>query len=133
MLTISKMDEKLKKYYYHKNGAKQRGIGFHLSFDEWCKLWEPYWEKRGVKRGQYVMCRYKDLGDYEIGNVRIDLVENNIKDRRDFLAIKNPPARIKSFRAKTKRKPELIYGMLDRPNLYEYGENEDGIPIENRD
>jgi hypothetical protein len=55
--------------------AKQRGILFAMTFNEWWSLWEPYWDKRG--QGGYVMARYGDTGPYAVGNVRICSQGNN--------------------------------------------------------
>lgn len=63
------------KYLDHKHRAKQSGIEFKLSFEEWWNLWEPHWHERGI--GGKVMCRANDEGAYELGNVRIDTQSNN--------------------------------------------------------
>lgn len=63
------------RYTHHRLGAKSRGIGFNLTFDEWFTLWQPYWNLGDGVR--YCMCRTKDLGPYELGNVRIDTQANN--------------------------------------------------------
>jgi len=61
-------------YLGQKYGAKNRGIEFHFTFEEWAKWWEnhlgPNWFKmRGTKRGQYVMARKGDKGSYHPNNV----------------------------------------------------------------
>lgn len=66
------------KYVDHRNRARQCGIPFKLTFEEWWSLWEPYWGERGL--GGMVMCRKDDLGGYEIGNVRIDTQANNNRE-----------------------------------------------------
>lgn len=60
--------------------AKNRGIGWRLSFDEWWALWMPYYSERGVGKGKYCLCRYLDLGGYEVGNVRIDTTDANHRE-----------------------------------------------------
>jgi hypothetical protein len=70
-------------YATHKGSAVGRGIEFHLSFNEWLSLWEPYLD--GKRQGGYVMCRTADLGPYALGNVRIDTQSNNAKE---YLAIR---------------------------------------------
>lgn len=67
------------KYHVHKNGAKRRGIGFLLSFEEWWDIWEPFWDKRGKSKDNLVMCRYGDSGPYAKDNVYIDSYSNNSK------------------------------------------------------
>lgn len=68
------------KYNCHKGAAKRRGVGFTLTFEEWCHIWERSgkWEQRGRKKGQYVMSRIGDTGDYAIDNVFIQSSENNV-------------------------------------------------------
>lgn len=68
----------LGKYEDHKHRAKQCGIVFNLTFEQWWGLWEPHYKDRGV--GKLVMCRFNDQGGYEIGNVRIDTQANNNKE-----------------------------------------------------
>jgi len=67
------------KYHVHKNGAKRRGIGFLLSFEEWWNIWEPFWDSRGKSKDSLVMCRYGDSGPYSKDNVYIDTYSNNSK------------------------------------------------------
>ena len=57
-------------------------VEMRLSFEQWYKVWQDsgHWEKRGSRRGMYVMSRYDDLGSYEIGNVFIQLHSDNISD-----------------------------------------------------
>lgn len=73
------MTDKLPKRAYasHKNSAKQRGIAFTLSFEQWWELWEPHWERRGRGINDMCMCRRHDQGGYELGNVRIATVREN--------------------------------------------------------
>lgn len=48
----------------------QRGIEWKLTFKEWMEIWKDHWPNRG--RGhKLVMCRFKDQGAYEVGNVFI--------------------------------------------------------------
>jgi hypothetical protein len=70
------------KYFKHKDHAKQRGIAFLLSFEQWWKLWEPHWDKRGTCQGCYVMARKHDVGPYAKGNVSIVTATQNAADRR---------------------------------------------------
>lgn len=70
------------KYKAHKEGAIQRGIEFKLSFDEWWELWKPHWKDK--LQGEICMCRNGDKGAYEVGNVRIDTWQNNIREARNL-------------------------------------------------
>lgn len=71
------------KYVDHRHHARHRGIDFLLTFEEWWKLWEPFWDKRESTR--YVMCRTGDTGPYAVGNVRIDTHRNNVLEARGLL------------------------------------------------
>ena len=66
-------------YKTHRCGAMSRAIAFHLTIEQWWALWEPYWDDRVAFRLQ--MCRTKDQGGYELGNVRIDMQAGNAADR----------------------------------------------------
>ena len=73
-------------YDVQKGHAKERGIKFQFSFQEWVKWWErhlgPDWlSKRGRRRGYYVMARNGDKGPYEISNVRCILYEDNCHEQ----------------------------------------------------
>lgn len=60
-----------------KNGDK---IDFKLSFEQWMDIWQSSGKlnERGSKKGQYCMSRYNDIGHYEVGNVFIQRIEDNI-------------------------------------------------------
>jgi hypothetical protein len=68
-------------YLQNIGSARKRGIEFKLTFDEWWALWEPHYEKRGQHIDCMALCRTKDKGAYEAGNVRIDTVRANIEER----------------------------------------------------
>jgi len=61
------------KYHCQKSKAKQRGISFELTFDEWWDIWQKSgkWEQRGCSEGGYVMSRFNDEGPYALNNVII--------------------------------------------------------------
>lgn len=62
--------------------ARQRGIGWELTFDEWMEIWDASGkiDLRGVKAGHYVMARKGDIGPYSKENVFICRHEQNISD-----------------------------------------------------
>lgn len=62
--------------------AFHRGVGWALTFEEWVGIWldSGKWWERGRGRGKYVMARTGDRGPYKVGNVRIDLHENNARE-----------------------------------------------------
>lgn len=84
-------------------------IEFNLTFDEWFKIWQDsgHWEQRGIRKGQYCMSRYNDIGNYEIGNVFIQPVQQNTKDgwKIGIVGNKNIPHTIE-----TKKKISIANG-----------------------
>ena len=66
-------------YKAHKASARQRGIVFLLTFDEWWDIWgiSGKWELRGRETDRYVMARFGDAGPYAVGNVRICTSQEN--------------------------------------------------------
>jgi hypothetical protein len=71
-------------YATHKSHAKQRGVEFKMTFDEWLSVWTDsgHWNERGHRRGCYVMARYGDVGPYAVDNVKIILHEANSVEGR---------------------------------------------------
>lgn len=75
-------------YKTQKSHAKSRGIPFLISFDEWWDIWwqSGKWERRGRRKGQFVMARFGDQGAYVVGNVRICLVSENAAEATKFMS-----------------------------------------------
>lgn len=69
-------------YLSKKRLAKHRRVPFLLTFEEWFSVWKRsgHLEEMGNRRGQYVMSRREDKGAYEIGNVRIVLAGDNVRE-----------------------------------------------------
>lgn len=72
------------KFWGQRAHAKERGIRFLFTFEEWCWWWEfhlgPNWlQFRGGCRGKYVMARKMDKGNYEWDNVECLLHEDNCR------------------------------------------------------
>jgi hypothetical protein len=80
MLSINTMLSTRKKYSAHKGSAKQRGIPFLLTFEQWWQIWQEsgHWEERG----RYQMTRPKDEGPYAVGNVKIATGAQNWEESR---------------------------------------------------
>ena len=74
-------EEALHKYVQQKENAIRRGIEWEFTFDEWCQVWEPHWDRRGPKKDQLGMCRTRDQGPYAASNVRLDTPKGNAADR----------------------------------------------------
>lgn len=69
-------------YRLQQQGAKQRGIGWEMTYEEWLGIWESsgHADKRGRGRGMYVMARHGDVGPYSPANVAIVPFEKNCAD-----------------------------------------------------
>ena len=78
-------------YRDHKRGAKDRGIEFLLTYEEWLKIWidSGHLHERGPKKGQYVMARFGDKGPYAVGNVKIITCSDNIREFKISLEQRN--------------------------------------------
>lgn len=79
-MTYSEMYEA---YRRQKSAAKRRGLVFCFDYEDWVNWWEEqlgthWFDKRGCKRGQYVMARNNDCGAYIRGNVSALKAEENI-------------------------------------------------------
>ena len=62
-----------------KNNALGRGIEWNLKLWDWWQVWQQSgkWDMRGRAKDAFVMCRFKDDGPYEIGNVYIATLAHN--------------------------------------------------------
>ena len=81
------------RYRAQKCAAASRNIGFRLTFDQWCKIWQDsgHLDERGRTVGLYVMARKKDKGAYAMGNVIIQLCSDNISSGWKFRGGKTLP------------------------------------------
>lgn len=71
------------KYSVQKRHAKQRGINWEFTFEDWWDMWQKSgkWDDRGVSTGQYCMCRFKDEGPYSSTNCEIrHAPDNNLEN-----------------------------------------------------
>lgn len=70
------------RYRQQKWHARDRGIEWLLTFDEWWQIWEEsgMYPLRGCGIGKYVMARTGDKGPYAVGNVRIALWSDNVAE-----------------------------------------------------
>lgn len=68
-----------------------RGIGWELTFSEWISVWRESGklDQRGSRRGHYVMSRHRDIGPYAVGNISIQLCEDNARDARKWAPSQN--------------------------------------------
>lgn len=73
-----------KAYQHQLHTANVRGIKFEMLFSEWVSVWKASgkFSERGRGKGKYCMARLNDEGGYVVGNVHIDLNENNNREGR---------------------------------------------------
>jgi len=73
-------------YAVHKIRARRRNIAFLLTFEEWLAIWRDSgkWERRGNGMDSYCMARFRDLGPYAVGNVRICTHRENLAETREL-------------------------------------------------
>jgi hypothetical protein len=68
-------------YNKQQSRAKYRGIGWEISFDEWCAWWGNDFDQRGRNVGDLQMCRIGDVGPYKLGNIYKGTPRDNAKTR----------------------------------------------------
>ncbi len=66
-------------YLAQSYAARNRGIVFKMSFEEWLGVWKDSgkFHLRGRGKGLYCMARLGDKGPYAVGNVKICTLEEN--------------------------------------------------------
>lgn len=64
-----------------KAGAASRGIGFHLTFQEWCEFWGEDIDRRGSGPDNLQMQRPADTGPYAVWNIRKGTPKQNAVTR----------------------------------------------------
>jgi len=69
-------------YVNQKRFASGRGIGWEITFPEWWDVWRESGNtyNRGIRKGQYVMSRYGDIGPYRVDNGQICTAIENVKE-----------------------------------------------------
>jgi len=62
--------------------AKQRGIAFAMTYEEWLGVWQQSGRlrQRGTASGNYVMARQGDVGAYCSSNIKIITIEENLRE-----------------------------------------------------
>jgi hypothetical protein len=58
-----------KAFQQHRANAKQRGIPFEMTFDDWWGIWREWFHLRGRGTNGLCMARHGDAGPYAVGNV----------------------------------------------------------------
>lgn len=85
------------KYASQKSRAKQHGIGWELTFDQWLAWWGSDLARRGSGPNSLQMQRPADTGPYALGNIRKGTPRDNMKTA----------ANMKRLRATMKAKADL--------------------------
>lgn len=102
-----------KAFKQQRSNAKRRGIEWSMTLAQWWAIWQAsgQWERRGRGKGRYVMSRIKDSGGYEVGNVHVQLAEENSLEAVD------------KWIGKTKANPGVfcLYPGTNRPYLAKVG------------
>lgn len=70
-------------YCVQKQDAKKRGVAWEFNLPAWWAWWQidGNWMRRGNRRGQLLMARYRDLGPYRPDNVFCTTPSGNMRDR----------------------------------------------------
>jgi hypothetical protein len=71
------------KYRSQRVGAKRRGIGWEITFEEWWRWWQidGRWEARGAHHADaLVMARFGDVGPYALSNIYCTTLAGNSRD-----------------------------------------------------
>lgn len=71
-------------YYHQQRHAKDRGIEWSITYEEWLRWWGDDLPLRGRGYGKLQMCRYNDAGPYHIGNIYKATHECNSRDKFHF-------------------------------------------------
>lgn len=68
-------------FVQQRSNARARGIEWNIKLWEWWTIWQQSgkWDQRGRGGDAFVMCRFKDEGAYEVGNVYIASQMHNLK------------------------------------------------------
>lgn len=69
-----------KAYYHQAYNARDRGIAFEITFDEWWNIWEKWFHMRGRGKNALCMARKNDSGPYAVGNVYLTTNLGNALD-----------------------------------------------------
>jgi hypothetical protein len=80
-------------YTNQRRNAKWRGIGWEMTFPEWCAIWDASGrsdQKGSSKADHYQMARHGDTGPYKVGNVSIQTKSQNGSDAgSNYAALRN--------------------------------------------
>jgi hypothetical protein len=68
-----------KAFLTQRSNSQQRDLGWEFDFKEWLNFWidSGHVLQRGVRKGEYVMSRFNDIGSYSKTNCEIILSTDN--------------------------------------------------------
>lgn len=99
------MTDPYRAFLSQRSGAKARGIGWELTYEQWLEFWGDDLPRRGRGRHNLSMQRPCDSGPYAVGNIR-----------------KGTPAENMATKAAMYLKPGAVTRIMDR----KYQSDEDG-------
>ena len=82
-----------REFLRQRSGAKQRGIGWNLTYEQWIEWWGDDIARRGQGYNQLQMQRPADSGPYEIGNIRKGTPRENIITWQSVRAVRQSEER----------------------------------------
>lgn len=100
-------------YSKHKCSAKQRGIEFLFTYDEWWSVWKNYFHMRGRGTNGLCMARQNDCGPYSIENVYLTTNLGNLQDYHKSKKAKEDRSRSKIAAYEEKIKARPLWGRRD--------------------
>jgi hypothetical protein len=79
---LARKESLASRFRMQRKNAQVRGIEFHISFSDWVAVWQKsgHLHQRGRGHGKYVMSRFGDVGAYKLGNVFIQLADENCSE-----------------------------------------------------
>jgi hypothetical protein len=99
----------LKAFRSQRNGAKQRGIPFDFTIEEWWDWWQvdDRWSRRGRNESDLVMARTGDKGPYSLANVYCSTHAENRRVGRKPIGERPMTAAERQARRKARQHAEL--------------------------
>jgi hypothetical protein len=119
----------IRNYNAHKSSAKNRGIEFNLTFDEWFNWWLNNGLDKNFSQGKrnkdtLCMCRFNDTGGYSLDNIYCATASQNVKDMTKNNSAFHPTRKIKT--------PQGIFDSLTSWAQYNYKRPSDFYNLRNK-
>jgi hypothetical protein len=104
------------KFILQRKAAKQRGIDWLMTFEEWLAVWGDMFPQRG--RTGMVMGRKGDTGPYSVDNVDIITATENLRQRKMLQGNLHPGSKLSS--EDVARVRDLLHGDCTHRSIAEY-------------